>query len=234
MPFQFEASGGVVLPQEVVARHTLYAEFVRLLESNDRAEAIRYALSKLESGEIDIVTLYSELLAPSLNDMVCHEDEDTCIWKEHVRSSLVRAIIESCYPHVLREAMAGRKDLGGERVLVVCPTEEYHELGARMVADFFTLAGYEVTFIGANTPRRVILSATRHVRPKYLAMSVTNYYNLFDARQVIDAVREELGADVKIIVGGSAFLRNEDAASEVGADIELHTFDDILSLSKGG
>lgn len=214
-------------------RHALYAEFVQLLETEDRAGAVRFALSKLESGELDVVSLYSGLLAPSLNDMVCSDDKDTCIWKEHVRSSLIRAIIESCYPHVLKQSEAAGRRGAGRKVLVVCPTEEYHELGARMVADFFTIAGYAVTFIGANTPRGVILSAARHIRPMYLAMSVTNYYNLFDARQVIDAVRKELGAGVKVIVGGNAFSRNKDAASEVGADLELHTFEEIARLSEG-
>lgn len=211
--------------------HGTYEEFVRLLESEDRAGAVTLALSKLESGELDVPSLYSDVLAPSLNDMKCDEDEDTCIWKEHVRSSLIRAIIESCYPHILRKRV--RVKAPG-RVLVVCPTEEYHELGARMVADFFTLAGFETTFIGANTPRRVILSAAKRLRPMYLAMSVTNYYNLFDARQVIDAVKRELGGSVKVVVGGSAFKRNKGAAAELGADFEIHTYEEIAALPKGG
>lgn len=222
------------MPQGGDARHALYVEFVRLLEGEDRAGAVKFALSKLDSGELDIPTLYSGLLAPSLNDMVCHEDPDTCIWKEHVRSSLIRAIVESCYPYVLKQRKAGPGRTHGDRVLVVCPTEEYHELGARMVADFFTLHGYEVTFIGANTPRGVILSAARHVRPRYLAVSVTNYCNLFDAQRVIAAVRKELGTSVKVVVGGNAFKRNKGVASEIGADLELQTFTDISRLSGEG
>lgn len=219
------------MAQKDESGHGAQIEFMRLLEAEDRSGAVALALSKLESGELDIPTLYSRVLAPALNEMRCAEDEDTCIWKEHVRSSLIRAIVESCYPHVLR-SRARVKAAG--KALVVCPTEEYHELGARMVADFFTLAGFETTFIGANTPRSVILSAARRLRPMYLAMSVTNYYNLFDARQVVAAVKGELGASVRVVVGGSAFRRNKGAAAELGADHEIHTYEEIAALPKGG
>lgn len=204
-----------------------------LLESEDRFELLRFVRTNLDTGAIDIVTLYAELLTPPLNDMVCDEDPDTCIWREHIRSCLVRSVVESCYPYVLAELERRAEDRTAEKVLVVCPTEEYHEIGARMVADFFTIAGYDVKFIGADTPRQVIRSAVREVRPKYLAMSVTNYYNLFDAKQIIAMVRLELGEGIRILVGGNAFKRNPCAAKEVGADMELQTFEDILRLREG-
>jgi methanogenic corrinoid protein MtbC1 len=210
----------------------LYDEFIRLLEANDRKGAVEFILSRLDSGDLDIPAAYSELLAPSLNQMLCDEDEDTCIWKEHVRSSLIRAIIESCYPYVLKQREKSGGQARGTRVMVVCPTEEYHELGARMVADFFSIVGYDVTYIGANTPRRVILSAAKHLQPAYLAISVTNCYNLFGAGKMIDAVRRELGDRIKIVVGGNAFKSNKCATSELGADFELHTYEEIQGLSR--
>jgi methanogenic corrinoid protein MtbC1 len=225
--------GGIALAFEGEKRHALYDEFISLLEADDRMGAVRFVLSRLDSGDLDIPAAYSGLLAPSLNHMICDGDEDTCIWKEHIRSSLIRAIIESCYPYVLKQREKTGEPARNRSVLVVCPTEEYHELGARMVADFFSIAGYDVTFIGANTPRRVILSAAKHLQPAYLAISVTNYYNLIDAGQIIEAVRGELGDRIKIVVGGNAFRRNSCAASELGADFELHTYEDIQGLSRG-
>lgn len=211
-------------------RHALYSEVISLLESENRPEIIRFVRSKLDSGAVDIPTMYTELLAPSLNDMTCGNDPETCIWREHVRSSLVRAVIETSYADVLAEAGRRVTTPTHDKALVVCPTEEFHEIGARMAADFFTIAGYDVTFIGANTPCQVIRSAARQVRPKYLAISVTNNYNLFNARKVIAMVRSELGCDVIVVVGGSAFRRNPGSAKEVGADMELHTFEEVLRL----
>lgn len=38
---------------------------------------------------------------------------------------------------------------------VLCPPEEYHDLEARMVADFFTIAGFDTIYVGGNTPYHI-------------------------------------------------------------------------------
>ena len=56
-----------------------------------RDQAITYALSLIESKQMDIETLYQDLLAPSLTLFQCDvADEDICIWKEHFRTSIIR------------------------------------------------------------------------------------------------------------------------------------------------
>ena len=210
--------------------HTLYEEFITHLEGEDKWSCLNYALSKLRSGEVDVVSLYEQLLAPSLNKMECHEDQDTCIWKEHIRTSIVRSILESCYPFVIRERDYKYKGPVQKKAIVVCPTDEYHEMGARMVADFFALSGFTTVFIGANTPESVIVSAMRYHRPDYVAVSVTNYYHLFSVKRLISSIREAMPEGSKVVVGGSAFIGRHGAVEEVGADLHLRTFSDIMGL----
>jgi len=211
--------------------HRLMPEFLKLAESEDREKCVAWALEKVRTNELDIVTLYSEILAPSLNDMKCKDSEAAvCIWKEHVRSSIVRTVIESCYPRVLKERAARGAKNTGVKAVVVCPSEELHEIGARMVADFFTLCGYEVTFVGANTPLDDFLAAVDFIRPKYVCVSVTDHYNLVAARKVITKIRAKAGKDVTIIVGGRAFRTNPETAKNMGADLLLDSFEDIRKL----
>ena len=215
--------------------HPLYKQLTKYLEEEDKEKAVSFVLSKLQGGEIDIVTLYNELLAPALNNMKCEGPEEFCIWKEHVRSSIVRQVIENCYPYVLKERDAKYGGTGkGKKVMVLCPTEELHEIGPRMAADFFTLNGYDVTFVGANTPARSFISAVDIIKPDYVAISVTNYYNLSAARKTIEKLRGRKHKAFKIIVGGFAFTRNPDIYKEIGADIHLLGFDDIRKLKGGG
>ena len=214
--------------------HPLYKQLLKYLEEENREKAVKYVLSKLQGGEIDIVTLYNDLLTPSLNNMKCEGPEAFCIWKEHVRSSIVRQIIENCYPYVLKERDTKYGGAGRSRkVMVICPSEELHEIGPRMVADFFTLNGFEVTFVGANTPRRSFLSAIDIVKPHYVAIGVTNYYNLSAARRTIEQIKDREHRDLKIIVGGHAFTRNPEVYREIGADIHLQGFEDIRKLRGG-
>ena len=214
--------------------HPLYKDFIKLIEKEDKKASIDFALSKIMGGELDIVTLYCDVLAPSLNDMKCEGTEEFCIWKEHVRSGIIRSIIENCYPYVEKERVEKYKSKPtGEKVIVLCPTEELHEIGPRMVADFFTLLGYDVTFVGANTPKRSFLSAIEDLKPKYVAVSVTNYYNLSAAQRTIKDIRGTKHGKVKIIAGGHAFRKNPEAYKEIGADLLLDTFSDLKKL-KGG
>ena len=115
----------------------------------------------LENKEISIIELYENVLTMALYDIDCQEGDIECIWKEHVQTSIVRTIVELVYPYVLKEKEETKKD----KVLVVCPTEEHHEIGAKMAHDFFLLQGYDSTFIGANTPLTVILAACEFVKP---------------------------------------------------------------------
>lgn len=209
----------------------LYDEFVKYLESEDKEAAFNLVLSRLQDGEIDILNLYTKVLAPSLNNMT-FADSKLSIWKEHIRSSIIRTIIENCYPYIIRERNEKYKIKTQKRVAVVCPSEEYHEIGARMIADFFTLLGYETIFVGSNTPKEEFLNAVKLIDLDYIAISVTNYYHLVTAQRTIEKIRE-IDSDIKIIVGGHAFNTNKQAWMEIGADINFEGFDDIKKLAEG-
>ena len=215
--------------------HPLYGEFISLLSQENKEKCVDFVLSRLSKGELDIATLYDEILAPALNSIVCEfEDTDIFVWKEHVKSAIVRTIIECCFPHVIRERDARYGGRMGEKVLVVCPVDEYHEIGAKMVADYFTLCGYDATFVGANTPGMNIVAAVSDAKPKYLAISVSNYYNIVAAEKAIAKIREAGHRNLKIIVGGNAFRKNPDEYRRIGADMLLQTFEDIKDLRGGG
>ncbi|MDD4307902.1 MAG: cobalamin-dependent protein [Thermoplasmata archaeon] len=207
----------------------LYSQFVDLLQKEDKGKAVQLVLEKLESGELDILTLYSEILTPAQNGLVCWQDDSLCIWREHVRTSIVRTVLECCYPYVVKEIPKYRV-ANGEKVIIGCPSEEYHEIGARMVADYFTLLGFHVTFVGANTPQSEIMNAIAHVKPKIVGISVSNFYNLVAAGKIVGSlarIRKEEDLDFRIVVGGNAFRLNPKAHENIGADAVLQTFGDL-------
>ena len=218
--------------------HPLYEEFARHLAREDKARCVELAVSALSRGEIDVATLYNEVLTPALNAPTYSAEEGAVrIWEEHVRTSIVRTVVENAYPFAQREKRA-RNGSGAPRpsVVVVCPAEEFHEIGARMVADFFELAGFDATFVGANTPQEEILEALAVLKPTYVAVSATNTYSLVPARRVLAQLhdlRARSGAGFRIIVGGNAFAKHPALAQELGADLWLSTSEDIRRLAGG-
>jgi methanogenic corrinoid protein MtbC1 len=213
--------------------HPLYNEFVGYLAEENKEKSVEFILEKLEKIEVGIVELYVEILGPSLNQMFCDDLEDIlCIWKEHVRTAIIRTILELTYPYILKEKKEKNVKALNKKVVIVCPGEELHEIGARMVVDFFTLLGYDTTFVGANTPKAEIKAALVEIKPDYVGISVTNYYNLVEAERTIQLLKE-IKFNGKIIVGGNAFTKNPDVYKEIGADLMIQTFEDIKKLAEG-
>ena len=211
---------------------TIFKEFQEFFEKEDKEGAVNYILAKLEGKEIDIIDLYGSILTPSLNHMKCSlADQRICIWKEHVKTGIVRTIVECCYPYVIQK----RNALGLPRkgiTAVLCPPEEYHDLGARMVADYFTIAGYDTVFVGSNTPYQDFYNAVHGIKPEIVAISVSNFFHLVAAKKMIEELTKVLNQPLKIVVGGYAFHDDDQKYKVVGADYYAKTFEDILNIAK--
>ena len=103
-----------------------------------------------------------------------------------------------------------------------------------MTSDFFTLCGFNVTFVGANTPQEEIVEAVGLIQPEYVGVSVTSPYNLVAARRTLNhlgQIRKRTGGRFTIVVGGLAFEKNKRLAEEMGADSLAQTFEDICALT---
>ncbi len=211
------------------------SQFSALLIKEDRGECIRYALDGLESSLFTIPELYENIIAPSLAEAeACTLGDEGCIWHEHVRSGIVRTVIECCWPKVNEAGARLSQRLG--RVLLFCPERELHELGIRMVTDFFTLNGWKADFVGANTPRKQIQAAVIVEKPDIIALSVTDYYHLVETEKVVTLIRGWLRDHqlhhTRVFAGGHAFRQNPEAAVKIGADGLLKSYGDIASLSR--
>jgi len=205
-------------------------EFRVLLEAEDKQACVSYALNLLETGRMDVPALYTRVLAPSLNEMCCKlDDKKVCVWKEHVRTAIVRTIVECSYPYVIKESKSKTEDTP-VRVVVICPPEEYHEMGARMVADFFTLCGCDTVFVGGNTPYEDFYNAADVIRPEIIAVSITNYYTLVVSKSIIADLKALLKDSVRIVVGGYAVRQDSENFSVLGADERAQTLEDIRQI----
>ena len=203
------------------------------LENEDRQNAHKTCMDALATGETTIRDLYENILAPALNRIGGDEArESETIWREHVMSGIVRGIVESAFPYVMKEREE-KNLMCDDHVLVFCPAGEDHELGARMAADFFLVWGYKTMFIGANTPEKTLFDAIDRTSPKYLCISVTNDFNLFATRRLIADVRAKYGNDLAILVGGRAVAGNSKILVEIGADRYISGYEDIGRLRTG-
>ena len=206
--------------------------FMKHFNNLKKDDCVTLAIDGLKNREFTIPDLYQEVLRPALYsiDENCGDDKG-CIWMEHVKTSIIRTIIESAYPFVI-ELKKEVKPLG-IKVVLVCPEKEYHEVGLRMVSDFFELNGYESVFVGTNTPRDQAYMAVSRNNPKYVAISVTDYYLLFEAKKMIQRIKGMSDGKIIVLVGGNAFKNNKYSISKIGGDIYMETYEDIVNLRAG-
>ncbi|MFQ3620765.1 MAG: cobalamin-dependent protein, partial [Spirochaetales bacterium] len=103
--------------------------------------------------------------------------------QEHFCTAATQQIMAFLYPYVFR---GGNKT---KRILIACIGKELHEIGARMVADFFELEGWDSYFIGANTPSESLLRMVQDKKPDIVGLSVTLLVHLEELYSLIPRLR---------------------------------------------
>lgn len=211
----------------------IFKNFSTYLSELDREKATSFCLNLLEEQKVTIPELYEFILAPALNRIVVPRvKQDELIWREHAQTNIVRGIVESAFPYVLKQKQVFSSAGSPGSILLACPEEEYHELGIRMGADFYTIAQFDVVFIGSNLPKSSIVSAAKELKPDFIGISVTNYLRLVQLKHIVESLRENLDPKVKIIVSGSAFNHTGSTAKEFGADELISSFEDVVALAR--
>jgi len=211
--------------------------FIQMMKKLQRENVTTFIKEKLANEEISYTELYEELLIPYLSNWDCDEEiQELCVFKEHVSTSIIRTIIEINYPFLVEKRKKfledGRITELRKKVFIACPAGEFHEIGARIVSDIFYINGYDVLYVGANTPLDEIIKMTKVYIPDYIAFSVSDPYNIISTKKTIAKLRDN-NTQSKIIVGGRAFKINPHVFKQIKADLLLNSFDDIQKLAEG-
>ncbi|MDD5183609.1 MAG: cobalamin-dependent protein [Bacilli bacterium] len=203
-----------------------YQEFLELLNQERKDECVIYIMELFNSG-FSVKEVYEQYIIPSLAEYECNSDvEEICIWKEHTRTSIIRTILESSYPYLIKQ----KKEKINKSIIVACPQLEYHEIGAIINTNFFILEGFDAKYIGANTPSEQIISAVKILKPDYLALSITNYYNIVATKKLIETLKEN-NKEIKVIIGGQA-TKNPLTIAQLKYDYILQSYDDIVMFKE--
>jgi methanogenic corrinoid protein MtbC1 len=192
----------------------LMERYLHALLAGDRTSAQTLILDAFHAGT-PLQTLYLEVFQPVLQELGrLWQTGQISVAQVHLATAITQTILATIY--VQAPPAAGH----GKRVLIACLSNNYHEIGPRMLADFLQLAGYETLFLGANTPEESFLSMVDEQRPDVIALSATLDSHVERIRQTIDIIRSDF-PDYRpiIMVGGMAFNQTDGLWKQVGADV---------------
>jgi methanogenic corrinoid protein MtbC1 len=163
---------------------------------------------------LDVRRVYSDVFQPVQRE-VGHLwlTNRISIAEEHYVTAVTQLSMALLYDEVFVEGPFDRT------VVVACAGRELHELGARMVADFFELDGWNSHYLGANTPAEAIVRALKATSADLLALSATMAVHLVEVAEVIALMRQdEATRDIPVLVGGYPFALAPGLWRGVGAD----------------
>ena len=184
-----------------------------LLLHGDSRGSLQLANQSVQTID-DLRYFYLDVVCPAMYRIgLLWERNEISVAEEHLATAIVGRITAALYP-LFAKVGAHR----GKAVVTAGPNE-FHELGARMLADFLEMEGWDVTYLGANTPKEEILAILKQHKPFIAALSVATVFNLDNARQTIKMIKADPETkSIRILVGGLAFNGMPQLWRDFGAD----------------
>ncbi len=190
-----------------------YTRYLEALLKPNSADALACAQERIQAVK-DIAYWWQKIIEPAMHEI-------GRLWavgaitagQEHIATAITSRVMSSFYPMILAQS----RDKG--HLVVTASPGELHELGPRMVSDILELNGWDVYYLGANTPVDSVCRLLRYTQAKILCVSTTLPSNLSHTEKLISTVRSSSGChDTHILVGGQAYINDADLWKSMGAD----------------
>lgn len=153
-------------------------------------------INKLVNEKTGINDIYENVIKAALYDVgEFWERGEISVASEHMASAIVESILNELYSKIISKSRMNNT------VVASSVEKEAHQIGIKMVADIFEIHGWNVHFLGANTPLNDLIKFIEIVNPKIVALSMSIYFHINLLEEVIERIRA-LFPETLIIVGG--------------------------------
>lgn len=199
----------------------LAAAYLLEVLEGDRRAAVDVILRAASEG-VPVTSLLTQVLAPAQAEVgrMWHRGE-VSVAEEHFTTTTTHLAISLLYP------MLPRTPSNGKTVVCAAVEGNIHDVGIRIVADFFEMAGWRSIYLGADMPADDLGHAILDYSADALAISAGISTQLRPLRAAIERVRLlPRAAGVAIVVGGGAFGADPLLWRTIGADVFAATAED--------
>ena len=193
---------------------SLAAEYLNRLLRNERGEASRLILREVGGDKSKLKDIYIYVFEVTQREVGrLWQQNIISVAQEHYCTAVTQLIMSQLYPLIFEHERIGKK------LIATSVSGELHEIGIRMVSDFFEMEGWDTYFYGANTPVKDLVNAVKEKNPDLVAVSTTIPTNLDSAITIINSIKSSSENNrVKIMVGGYPFNKDIELWKKVGAD----------------
>ncbi len=200
------------------------------LIAGDREKAWAGIAQAVTSG-VPVRDIYLQVFQPVLRETGrLWQIGDAGIAQEHFVTASILLFISRLHDQI--HSAAGKTARRGKTLVAGCVSDELHDVGIRIVADFFEMDGWDTFYIGGNIPPQSLLEAVRNRDTDVIALSSTMAFHLPVVHYLVRSLRADpKTTNVKIIVGGYPFNIVPDLWQQVGADAYAANAEDAVAAA---
>lgn len=204
---------GLIAMRSTSALSEHNAAYTEALLTGRRDIAVQQLLESMDRGAT-LVDASVDLVQPSLYQIgALWQQNRISVAQEHLASAITQSVLAAGF------GKAEFAPPNGRTAAFACVQGNHHGIGLRMVSDAFEVAGWDVDFLGTDTPTPSIVSFVAENRPELLGLSVGLAHHVTTLREVIGRLRAELGnAAPRIIIGGLPLNALRGSVLRLGAD----------------
>lgn len=200
--------------------------FTQAALAGDRVAAANVAREAVLAGH-PVVDVYVDVLERSQVEVGrLWESNRITVGVEHLATAVTQYVLAQMFPLLERSAI--RRG----RAIVTGIEGESHQLGGHMVADLLESEGWDVMFLGTNSPTEDVLRLVAEHRPRFVGISAATLINLPKVVTLIARLRAGAGQAPKVIVGGALFRTMPALWQEVGADAFASDLREVAALAR--
>ncbi len=190
----------------------LAKSYLESLLSSDRLAARRTIIDAVDGG-MPVRDVYLNVFQPVQREIGrLWQTKAISVAHEHYATAVTQLIMSELFPRIISSERIGLN------MISTCIGGELHEVGIRMVSDFFEMAGWDTRHFGANTPMESILGVMQESHVSVAALSATMLVHVRAIHRLITQIRTHGFDDTVILVGGYPFNLDGSLWQKVGAD----------------
>lgn len=209
------------LPANDVPETLVKAYLLKALEGNAQ-EAIDLIVEAFDNG-LAFEQTYNVLMTAQREIGVMWHQAEVNIAEEHVVTATTeRALAVLSY-------RASHAAPNGRTVVSVAVAGNVHDIGVRIVSDFFTHAGWKSICLGSDLPANEIAESAKFFQANLVLLSAAMSTQIKAVREAIEAVRHAIPS-CKVMVGGTAFTDAPDLSEQLGADAYTATPSEAVEM----
>jgi|YNPMSStandDraft_1061717.scaffolds.fasta_scaffold00014_33 methanogenic corrinoid protein MtbC1 len=207
-----EASESYLNPNSPTYNQEL--QYLNLVLGKKRSEAIDFVIDEIKNG-LSLESVYLGVIQNVQYEIGrLWQFNKISVADEHFATETSKMIMNK----ILDEFKP--KEKIDKKIVAVSMGAELHEMGIRLVHDYFAINGWNTVYLGSNITIPSVLNfiCANIEKIDVLAISGTMSSEIYAIKHLIELIRNSPCNKLKIIVGGNVFNSNPELVNYVEAD----------------